>query len=254
MFSKRNDIHPFEDFKPLEFLALKNNAAFFVLGNHSKKRPHNLTIARLFDGQLLDMLELGINDISFMDEFTGPKTAMGNRPLMLFNGIEWSTNDDLITMKSLFLDLFSGDTYADQINLQGVSHAITMTYIDSKIMMRTYHVVLMKSGVKLPRIELQDMGPHFDFSIRRHMPANSALLKEALRIPKELLPKKKKNVSVNDYGEKVGRLWVDKQDMGKLQTRKMKGLKKRRIDDAESAEIESKDEGISSADVDEKEE
>lgn len=31
----------------------------------------------------------------------------------------------------------------------------------------------------------------------------------------------------NEFGEKVGRVWMEKQDLGKLQTRKMKGLKRK---------------------------
>jgi ribosome production factor 2 len=117
MFSKRNDVHPFDDFKPLEFFSQKNDAAFFILANHSKKKPHNLVFARMFDHQMLDMIELGyilltrITDIFFMDEFPGSKTALGNRPLMLFHGEKWTT-DPYQQVKSMMLDLFSGDTYA----------------------------------------------------------------------------------------------------------------------------------------------
>ena len=39
------------------------------------------------------------------------------------------------------------------------------------------------------------------------------------------LGKRKKNVEVDEMGDLRGRLHVGKQDLGKLQTRKMKGLK-----------------------------
>jgi ribosome production factor 2 len=97
--------------------------------------------------------------------------------------------------------------------------------------MRTYSVILKKSGVKLPRVELEDMGPHFDFVLKRHLPANADMLKEAMRIPKELQIKKVKNISKNEFGEKTGRVWLDKQDLSTLQTRKMKGLKIKRKSD-----------------------
>ena len=41
-------------------------------------------------------------------------------------------------------------------------------------------------------------------------------------------PKKKKNISHDAFGTKFGRLHMQKQDLSKLQTRKMKGLRKRR--------------------------
>jgi ribosome production factor 2 len=59
-FSKKNEIHPFTDASSLEFWSQKNDASFFVVGQSSKKRPNNLVLARMFDGNVLDMCELGI--------------------------------------------------------------------------------------------------------------------------------------------------------------------------------------------------
>jgi ribosome production factor 2 len=190
LFTKKNDIHPFDDYKPLEFLSLKNDAAFFVFGNHSKKRPHNMVIARMFDNQILDMIELGITDISFMDEFKGPKPAVGNRPLILFVGDSWLSSLELIHVKSMLLDLYSGNRSNDQIDLNGLSHVITFTAkIDHDkpiVIQRTYTIRLKKTGTKEPAVELEECGPHFDFELRRTLPANPDTLKQSLKIPKEL--------------------------------------------------------------------
>lgn len=43
-------------------------------------------------------------------------------------------------------------------------------------------------------------------------------------------PKKTKNVAHDDMGDAFGRIHLGKQDISKLQTRKMKGLKKRGAD------------------------
>lgn len=51
-------------------------------------------------------------------------------------------------------------------------------------------------------------------------------MKEALRKPKELKVTKKKNISVDGLGTTHGRIHVGKQEINKIQTRKMKGLKK----------------------------
>jgi ribosome production factor 2 len=69
MFSKRNEFRPFEDHKPFEFLSQKNDAALFCFGSHTKKRPHNLVFIRTFDYQMLDMIELGIQNLKKMEEF-----------------------------------------------------------------------------------------------------------------------------------------------------------------------------------------
>ena len=39
-------------------------------------------------------------------------------------------------------------------------------------------------------------------------------------------PKKVKNISYDTFGTKVGRVHMQRQDFGKLQTRKLKGLKR----------------------------
>lgn len=64
--------------------------------------------------------------------------------------------------------------------------------------------------------------------------------KEALRVPEQLRQKTKKNVEVDNMGDKIGRVHVGKQDLGKLQTRKMKGLKKKydQVEDDEEADDE----------------
>jgi ribosome production factor 2 len=67
MFSKRNSIHPFENTENLEFLSQKNDASFFCIASHSKKRPNNLTLVRMFDYQVLNIIELGIKEHVPMD-------------------------------------------------------------------------------------------------------------------------------------------------------------------------------------------
>ncbi|KAJ3276732.1 rRNA-binding ribosome biosynthesis protein rpf2 [Terramyces sp. JEL0728] len=231
MFSKRNDIHPFEDHKPFEFFSQKNDSSLFVFGTHSKKRPHNLTIVRLFDYQMMDMVELGIENYKGLKEFKDIKAALGNRPLVLFNGENWDANDELRTIKSMFLDLYTGDTSMNQLNLKGITHAMVFTVSGPvekpKIIMKVYNILLKKSGVRLPRVELEEMGPVLEFSKRRVTLANADMMKESLRMPTLNKPKKEKNIEKNEFGEKTGRVWMEKQDLSKMQTRKMKGLKRK---------------------------
>lgn len=68
-FSRKNPIHPFDDASSLEFFAGKNDASLFVTGLHSKKRPDDLIFTRIFDGRVLDMIELGIDNVKEMSSF-----------------------------------------------------------------------------------------------------------------------------------------------------------------------------------------
>jgi ribosome production factor 2 len=85
-FNKKNEIVPFEDASSLEFWGKKNDASLFVVANHQKKRPNNLTFARLFEGDLLDMYEFGIVNAKSHSEFKvryqRPVATCG--PLLIF--------------------------------------------------------------------------------------------------------------------------------------------------------------------------
>ncbi|KAL1917103.1 uncharacterized protein VTP21DRAFT_5301 [Calcarisporiella thermophila] len=254
-FTKKNPIHPFDDDTPLTFLSQKNDSSLIVVGTHSKKRPHNLVFARMFDHQLMDMIEVGIEKSVPMAEFKAPKCAVGMRPLMVFNGEHWESKPELKHMRTMLLDFFRGQE-ADAINLAGLEHVISLTAMPSseddgshRIFFRVYTIQLKKSGTRIPRIELEEMGPSFDWRIRRRVEPKDDMWKMAIKVPKELKPKRVKNVEKDLLGDKYGRVHLGRQDLSKLQTRKMKGLKKRPVGsdeeddddmDVEMAEISKK--------------
>lgn len=70
------------------------------------------------------------------------------------------------------------------------------------------------------------LGPRADFTLRRNKLPDEDLIKEACRKPKELKPIKKKNILTDGLGNTHGRIHLGKQNIEKVQTRKMKGLKK----------------------------
>lgn len=243
-FSKKNPIRPFEDASSLEFWAHKNDASFFLIGQSTKKRPNGLVLARTFDSKLLDMCELAIDAFIPMDSFKTPKSTPGYKPLLHFAGPLWEEIPRLVQLKSLFISLFNGEVI-DSVCLKGLEHVISISLTPSpasgaeddeknlpKIHLRTYTIRLLNSGTRIPRVELTPMGPSLDLSLRRSTPADPTLLKASLRQPKlkkteveSGLGKKRKNREVDEMGDLRGRVHVVKQNLDKLQVRKMKGLK-----------------------------
>ncbi|KAJ3065842.1 rRNA-binding ribosome biosynthesis protein rpf2 [Podochytrium sp. JEL0797] len=245
LFSKKNDIHPFDDPRPIEFLSTKNNTPLLVLASHSKKRPHCLTFIRTFNHELLDLVELNLVRALPMEAFEGPKPAMGNRPTIVFNGDLWETDADFVKIKNSLQDLLgngNGSSAADKVNLKGLDHVISVSVdVEKRVHFRTYMVVLKKSGTKLPKVELEECGPAMEFTVGRTRFADEAVYKTAYKVPKELTVKKVKNIERDEMGDKVGRVHMHPQDFTKLQTRKMKGLKrghKGEDDDMEGVEGE----------------
>ena len=185
------------------------------------------------------------------------KSTPGHKPLMHFASELFDTHPRFIQLKSMLLDFFNGEI-VDSICLPGLEHVISVTCAPTpaalnnatvnmypnqhptpedvsvlpKVHIRTYTTKLLASGTRIPRVELTPMGPSLDLTLRRHQQADPEMLKQALKRPKlkktdveKGLGKKRKNMEVDEMGDLRGRVHVGKQDLGKLQTRKMKGLK-----------------------------
>ncbi|CAJ0911951.1 11847_t:CDS:2 [Entrophospora sp. SA101] len=173
-FSKKNHILPFEDETSLEFFSQKNDCSLFVVGSHTKKRPDNLVFVRMYDGQVLDMVEVGIENAIPMSSFKTSKCAIGMKPLFIFNGDLFDTSTTHQTFKNMLLDFFRGQK-SDSIALSGLDHIISVSAVETttndgkvgKIYFRVYKIHTEKSGQKIPRVELEEMGPSYDFVIRR---------------------------------------------------------------------------------------
>lgn len=88
----------------------KNECALFMFGSSSKKRPGNLVLGRLFENELLDMVELGIKEYKSLQDFKTDKIGTCVKPCLIFNGPKWSQTEELRRLKSLFIDTFHRDT------------------------------------------------------------------------------------------------------------------------------------------------
>uniref|UniRef100_A0A8C0HHW9 Ribosome production factor 2 homolog n=1 Tax=Buteo japonicus TaxID=224669 RepID=A0A8C0HHW9_9AVES len=235
---RKNITRPFEDQTSLEFFSKKSDCSLFLFGSHNKKRPNNLIIGRMFDYHVLDMIELGIEKFVSLKDVKNSKCPEGTKPMLIFAGDMFDVNEEYRRLKSLLIDFFRGPSVPN-IRLAGLEYVLHFTAVDGKIYMRSYKVLLKKSGCKIPRIELEEMGPSLDLVMRRTHLASDDLYKLSLKQPKALKPKKKKNISHDVFGTTYGRIHMQKQDLSKLQTRKMKGLKKR------PAEKSTEDGGVS---------
>jgi len=238
MFKKRNDTRPFEDESSVEFFSQKNDCSLFTFVSHSKKRPHNLILGRTFNYHLLDMIELGVENFKPINSFKGSACVIGSKPCFIFNGEAFGQNETFEKFSNLLVDFFRGEQLS-KIDLQSLDHVFICTAIQNKIHFRHYTIHLKKSGIKLPIIDLEECGPSIDFTVRRVKFASRDLLAQATKVPREIQPKKVKNVSA-DFRGKIGTVHKGKQELQKIQTRKVKALKKKRNRE-EPAEEENKD-------------
>lgn len=247
-FTKKNPIHPFDDATSLEFFSEKNDASLLVFGSSSKKRPHALTFVRTFAYKVFDMLELYLNPETFrtLSQFKTQKFAVGLKPMLLFAGtaFESPVPNEFTLAKSMLIDFFKGEP-TDKIDVEGLQYIVSVTAEDTPgegdakpaIHLRTYLIHTKRSGQRLPRVEVEEMGPRMDFRVGRTRQPDEATRKEAMKKPRGTEERTKKNISVSSMGDKMGRVHLSKQDLSQLQTRKMKGLKRRRAGEGDEEDI-----------------
>uniref|UniRef100_A0A1B0CZU4 Ribosome production factor 2 homolog n=1 Tax=Phlebotomus papatasi TaxID=29031 RepID=A0A1B0CZU4_PHLPP len=169
---------------------------------------------------------LGLVKYRGLQEFKNEKISSNVKPCLVFNGPKWTQSEELRRLKCLLIDAFHREA-VDSIRLQGMEHVLSFTLTDDlTVLMRSYRILLKKSGQRTPRIELTEIGPACDFVIRRTKIASEDLYKLSRKRPKQLKPLKKKNLSTDVFGNKQGQVHVGKQNIHKIQTRKVKALKK----------------------------
>ncbi|MBA0612978.1 hypothetical protein Godav_013506, partial [Gossypium davidsonii] len=150
-YTRKNDnIRPFESGgeTSLEFFSLKTDCSIFVYGSHSKKRPNNLVIGRMYDHHVYDLIEIA--------------PRVGSKPFIAFIGEGFENVDELKHLKEVLLDLLRGEV-VENINLAGLDRAYVCTAISSNKVYLTHCALrLKKSGTVVPRMELVEVGPSMD--------------------------------------------------------------------------------------------
>jgi len=210
-------------------------------------------IGRLFNYHILDMVEFGIVHLKSFQEFRLQKNAIGSKPCFVISGPEFDNNELFKNIANLIVDFFRGNV-VDNINLAGLDHVIALSAKGEKnIYFRHYAISLKKSGTKIPRVELVEIGPSLELTIRRSKFADPDLRKRTLA-PKI---KKKKKVVINELKELVSNVYVPKQNIDDIdkKVKRSKALKRKREDEpgVETDDIPSpkkRKKSISTTDVD----
>eukprot|EP00118_Oscarella_pearsei_P019243 m.203579 g.203579 ORF g.203579 m.203579 type:complete len:139 (+) comp39627_c0_seq27:286-702(+) len=123
-----------------ELFSRTNDASLFVFGSHSKKRPHNLVIGRMFDYQLLDMIELGIEAFTPAQNFKVPNCVVGCKPCILFSGSKFEETEELKKFQNLMLDFFRQGV-VKKFCLNGLERVISFSADGDRVYMRNYRLI-----------------------------------------------------------------------------------------------------------------
>ncbi|CAD7695545.1 unnamed protein product [Ostreobium quekettii] len=230
---KNDDVKPFEagGEASLEHFCKKTDCGLFAVGNHTKKRPHNLLLGRMYNYHLYDMVEFGVVGFKSLGSFGCARCQLGGKPSFLFVGDKFETVPVLKLVKNILLDFFRGRV-VKQLNVMGLDRAVVvMAAADDKLAFVHCQINLKKSGTQVPQMELKEIGPRMHLEVRRFREAPADLSKEA---HKRLETKKKeKNVDIDTLHNKVGRVYVPRQDVDSMALTKPKGVKRKQREDRE---------------------
>lgn len=233
MLSRKNEVFPFDDASLVERLCQNHNCGLFALVSHSKKRPNNLVMGRLFNGEIIDLYEFGVEKyLTLMQIVKLNKLAKGldTDSSVLFQGSEWEDSDSTKRLKSFLLDFFK-PRKLEEASLTTLDHVIVLSLSDGVLRFRSYVVSLKKSkksksikemlDVDCPEAHLTEMGPRMDLKLRRTKDAPIELMKLALKTAK-IAAKKVKNVSKDHLDSKVGVIHMNTEDKQYYHNRKEK--------------------------------
>jgi len=99
---KAHDISVFEDVSLVERTTTKYDCSLFMVATHQKKRPDNLAIGRVFDGHVLDLFEVGIEDYKSTECFKSAEQIDRDlKPILIFQGEPFENSDKHKRFKNL---------------------------------------------------------------------------------------------------------------------------------------------------------
>jgi len=222
LFGKREAVRPFEDISSVEYLCKHNDCSLFAYTATNKKRPHQLVIGRCFNYQMLDMYEFLIDRNTFLPYNNFNEACTGVKTGIIFQGSKWE-DEKFSTLKNLFTDFFRGDQY-EGLNITGFDRVYVITLLeDEKILFRHYKVTLGIGEKGKLAASLDESGPRIDLKLNRQDHAAIEVQKRARKMPRPLTGRKKKNISRDALGHKMGKIHMERQNIDSAALRKFKG-------------------------------
>jgi len=126
-----------------------------------------------------------------LSQFGGTKCRVGTKPMLSFSGTQFedSVGSSKFTLaKSMFTDFFRGGE-AKEVDVEGLQMMMSFAAGEEDaeegkremVYMRCWKIVTKRSGQRLPRVEVEEMGPRIDFRLGRVREADESMMKDALK-------------------------------------------------------------------------
>lgn len=233
---KNNNIQPFEDNSRLISRAKRDEAGFLCFASHNKKRPHNLVFHRFYEDQVLDVIELGVDEIETMEDFKNCMSIeIGQQPILMFQGDTFDMSEKHDKFRNMMIDFFR-IKHLSEVNIVEANRIITFTAKgkEEAVLMQQFETSKINEALAGDhKIALREIGPRIKFDVRRYKPPSTDLWKAATKKIKLKTADEKRNIEKNELGQRIGKAFIQQQD---LDTLALKKVKKRKTDDKEKAD------------------
>jgi ribosome production factor 2 len=198
---------------------------------------------------MLDMQEFAVKDFKSIQSFRKTDCIMGSKPLVLFQGSSFESDERMKRSKSLLLDFFSGPR-PQRVMLQGLDQVVVCSAMEGTspaaasstpaILVKRFRMKMTKSGSRLPYVDLEEIGPSFKMELDRSKDPDREQWKKAIKVPKEVKVKKVKNISRDYMGKRRARIHTGKQDFDQIHTIHHGEAKRKKMKDVPMPEIPAK--------------
>lgn len=156
---------------------------------------------------------------------------LGARPVVIFSGTVFDYDEKLKRAKNLIHDFFVEGVQKDSIDiLTEPRYVISVTGTEKSIHLRFFYVRLRASELeKLKNGEPElsngvfvEIAPRIRLTLGRSQIAKDEEFNQACKQRKIKAKKHEKNISKNQLGDRIGRVYVEQQDLKSLRLRKRK--------------------------------
>lgn len=196
------NLDAFSDYEKVCKLMAKKKSALCASGFKS-----NLILSRCFDNQLLECIKFKVVKSLSSSDFESIPAEMYVKYIVIVQNL---TNKKI---ENLFIDFFSQKTV--KLNVDALKYAWVIN--ENKGLFTLKFVRILNDS------SVQDIGPYFELEIEKEFYCGDELFEQAFEVKK---PKVQKNVTTNATKDKIGQLYIDKQDLKDINLKKSKAYKK----------------------------
>ena len=158
-------------------------------------------LGRSYAGEWLDLMRFKVNSIRGSSEFPGIAPEPCVKYFVIVLGV------DNPQLENLWIDLLR--QRSTSVDLHGIRYAWIVSQSGDNVVLKYTRV--------LDGNVIEDIGPYFDLTIDTKFTCEDELWAKATF---ENRRKKQRNVTKNEFNDKIGRVYVDRQDLRDISLKK----------------------------------